>query len=628
MGMADDRAAAGFQSGQAGPSGLRRPGPYPGPPGYVPIPPVQVPKQPTSITGGPAGAFMSTLPRGASAGFIDPAAKSRAAQTARWEYPVAALAGDIVGSGPAAITGGQLMSRGLDAATSALMGGRALRPMAKAPVIGATEGAVYGAGYSPEDRVAGAMTGGVAGGVLGAGGEAVVGGGRQLLGRAAGRGTETAPQQAVREAVEFDTGVEGRPMVAAAEEQIRAAGRGGIPADIGPATLQQLDQAVVSGGGPVRARAENVLYGRAAESFSNITEPMRRKLAPGGREFMSTNWDELAEVRRQQSSPLYEMAYARGIPHDDPVLAKALRTQPVQKAWRRAQQLTAMDPEMTPQQLAQIAGPEGRPSLRGWQYIKEQLDQQASQARSQARAKDASAVEKLRDYIVDRLDELQPTYREARNIWAGTRAAEDAMQMGYDFMSTRKMSQFPMAKLRRLNDSERAYFRIGAMSYFEDLLGNTQLTHDMTRKFRTDSMRRRLGQVFETPEDLNDFYALLDAEATKNKAKKVLGGSPTAGRLTEQSAWEAMEQAGQLSQATGVGTTMAAMRNALTTPMPARTGPMMQMGRDVSDLLLEQDPARQRAMLEAMTRRRPLPPLRGAAAGVAGAPGGYLDWER
>ena len=77
------------------------------------------------------------------------------------------------------------------------------------------------------------------------------------------------------------------------------------------------------------------------------------------------------------------------------------------------------------------------PSLRGWQAIKEQLDDVEGSLRRAGKNKAANNTKALRKRLLSELDEQNPDYAEARKLWAGTMEFEELMDQGRRFCKAR-----------------------------------------------------------------------------------------------------------------------------------------------------------------------------------------------
>ena len=313
----------------------------------------------------------------------------------------------------------------------------------------------------------------------------------------------------VRRAIE----AQGGPSEAAGRSA--ALGPGATLADTGEQTLALLDS-MASQPGATATQAGRQLARRSRRQIDELTEAIGEGRAAEAIEASK-------RFRSEQASPLYEQAFAEGVPHTD-TLEELFSRPAVVRAWqaakRRGQNISGIDPD---------AYGSTRPSLEGWQAVKESLDDQVSALRRAGRDKQAIEIEQnILDPLLAELDEASPLYREARQMWAGSKAFDDAIEKGRRFV--REPSAVATGTLEALGDAEREAYKIGAVQAIQDMLESQGWTHDATKRFRTPRMERKLKALLGS-EEYADFANRLEASRVKQATFGRVGkGSDTARR--------------------------------------------------------------------------------------------------
>lgn len=122
------------------------------------------------------------------------------------------------------------------------------------------------------------------------------------------------------------------------------------------------------------------------------------------------------------------------------------------------------------------------------------------------------------------IDAVSPNYAAARAAYAGPSQLQDALERGRDLFSItvkkRASADDVKAALKQLNESEREFFRSGALRALSDEINSTSDgANAFTRIARSKFMRDKLRALF--PDDqaaADDFVDLIQSEADRVKA--------------------------------------------------------------------------------------------------------------
>jgi hypothetical protein len=104
------------------------------------------------------------------------------------------------------------------------------------------------------------------------------------------------------------------------------------------------------------------------------------------------------------------------------------------------------------------------PDLRFWDYTKRALDDAAGTAARAGRNDEAGVIRNLARQLRTELDTLVPSYRAARDAWAGPSAYLDAVEQGRNIMARNMSAEEMQAAFAGLSQAEQEGFRIGAIS--------------------------------------------------------------------------------------------------------------------------------------------------------------------
>lgn len=489
-----------------------------------------------------------------------------------------------------------------------------------AAAAGGAGGAIAGAGANedPESLAGDVMTGGLVGAVLGPLAEYGTSGAQRVM--QAGRRAFT-PQTAANRRLAKDLADAGlTPEQALAK--MRSMGEGATLADVSDATRGQLEY-LAQRGGTTGGRVTKELGERSRGQAGEILETFG-----AGRQLEKL--DELQSVRRNVASPLYEQAFERGVEHTDELerVFSGLRAA-YPNAWKEARrqgvlQAVADGAEVDPR----VFGSATRPSLEGWQAVKEWMDDRASALARAGNNKAAANVTSLKNRLLRELDRQNPTYGEARALWAGTKQFEDMMEEGAKFL--RNSSSVTMNKLKNMTPADREAYRVGVAQSLEDAIERMGDTHDVAKLFRKEGMRRKLLALWDNDKDkLREFVDLIDASTEKQKTYML--ANPASGSRTARATFRDQDQkvaeilgfAADLATGTPTGAIGNIGRSLIQKVQPTREATRNILG----DMLLQSDPSVVQRQLQGLIRPPALPPTTGAglvAPGLLGAGGGLL----
>lgn len=410
-----------------------------------------------------------------------------------------------------------------------------------AAATGAIQGGLYGAGATTgglEERAKGAA--------IGAGIGAAAAPAFQFIANKAGqffnarRSGQIAPDDtkrafdAMRDLLEYDLGSRSK-----AEAALRVwMKNGGNPDEIfdiaGP-SLQNLQREIaaqrpssaVEFVNRIRTEASDDVRGVVAGSISKTDQSVRASRAA------------LKIARQSQAGPLFRAAEQTPVPDgfaDDLISQRPAVRGAVQKAAREL----ANSQEATPFNVLKVA--------------KENLDDMVSAHIRAGRGAEARRIMIPRDELRSRLSQLSPEYAQGLDIWAGSKAADDALDLGKKFLNTSYAADDLAADIGSMTQSEKEFLRVGVAEQLENALDNIKDGATAGRRFAQESFRRKVRILFDDPTDAQAFIDVVKkAEERALKAQRIdpFSGSQTEPRLRAREAFDKASQ-GRIEQATDV----------------------------------------------------------------------------
>lgn len=500
-----------------------------------------------------------------------------------WSAPVAVAAGArnvgalkritdaIKAAGGAGKTVGQ-RTMGENVARMSMLGG----------AQGAATGALSAEGTGPE-RLIGGLMGGALGATLGAGSivaPRLIGATYDLVRQRAMPPEDLIERTAARRLQSAYGATEDPRGIAEAVEADQALGVPTLPLNVNQGTTSAAEllaqrpgpsQPII--GGALRQQRE----GQRERIAGQISEGLARPRYYEARA-------QLEDTLRSGARDAYQQAYEYGAV-DDPIIMDLLQQPEFKAAFQRAQAISRMeqqaaklrgedpsaytlqsvyrstgsfDPEAV-LALRQMGIPEDRismylagapgamemaevtiPDVRTLDYIKRGLDAVIDQGfRGQGMSTaEAKALRDLRNLYVQRLDELVPEYKAARQQYAGDLEVRDALDMGFErfgAMDLEEVSSF----FSSASKAEKDAFRVGAArSLYGAVMDPSQNADYAQRIIGSPSTRKKLRAIFPSDEAYNLFEAALNRESQLFKnASQILGGSATFRRQAAEEAF-------------------------------------------------------------------------------------------
>jgi hypothetical protein len=301
------------------------------------------------------------------------------------------------------------------------------------------------------------------------------------------------------------------------------------------AGVRQLRPIVQSPGRTGQLAAETAER-RFNEAPPIITDALRRRLQVG--ETRTEAMRRLNEDYARMSAQLYNPIWERSVtPQQSQALrssTESLMQSPImRRAIKRADELFANDTS-----LGLVRGTPDENLGRWFHYVKMGLDDAVSSGRRDGSLASNALrqANEARAQLLRAMDENIPGYQQARQQWAGTAAAEDALDMGAEFL--RMLPDEVAAARARMTPFELEHARIGFADEVRravrgQVIGNRNVANGI---MNDPDAQRAMAHLFDTPEQAAEF---LDIVNTQNRLMRNAGQWGTGSQTQGNQAYEA-----------------------------------------------------------------------------------------
>lgn len=175
------------------------------------------------------------------------------------------------------------------------------------------------------------------------------------------------------------------------------------------------------------------------------------------------------------------------------------------------------------------------PNLDFWDHVKRNLDDKISTLQRAGENSAARDAQQLRSALVNHLDELVPSYAQARAGAAQLFGAENALEAGQNFVGASERFGLPAARdaLAKMSNEERQLFQDGYASRFiEKVLSTNDRRNVLDKIARSPAARQELAMAVGS-QRANELQTVLRVENIMDRMRGALGNSTTARQLIE-----------------------------------------------------------------------------------------------
>lgn len=424
--------------------------------------------------------------------------------------------------------------------------------------IAAVEGGIYGAGSAePGDRAANAAKSAAVSAVVAPPLAALGSMAFKLVGDVgkyvAKRLSDTPAAEAVRVIREAATkaGLKAEDVI----RRYQRLGPDGLLLDTDE-NFRSLMRAMSDSFGPAKREARQALEERQLGQIPRLVREIEDASGIAADDYLDS-MRALAQKRAQSAGPLYDSAFATAEPSAEMV---ALAERPsLKSALARASRLAADEGDAT-----------ANLSFKHFHYAKMALDDRIGAAKRAGKAVEARSLVKLKNELLQEMDDVSPDYKAGRDLYAGDSALLQAAESGRNFYQL-SMDEFSDA-VAGMSQSEREMFKRGAVKAIVDKLGDSNLTYDNAKKLiSTPALQNKLGLLFKSRDAAARFIEQAGAEREFTRTRNVVtGGSATSQNLAAQ---EGLEDSVSGAAAVLRGDTAGAALNAIRKVLGKKVSP-------------------------------------------------------
>ncbi len=363
------------------------------------------------------------------------------------------------GVGGAKVLGGKAMQQASNLGKAGRIGG-----------VGATEGAIYGAGSADQgERLEGAITGGALGGVLAPVGAGLVNSagkvGGAITNYAADKLTKTPTtqaQQILRDTAEA-VGLSGDEIAT----RLKELGAEGTITDVDDA-FRGIARAGMNQQGTMRKQGKNLAFARQKNQQKRLLESIEE--VSGKSSEYNTTLKGIIQRRSETAGPIYDEAFQTGVQPTQRL--KTFANDPLTRgAFNRG---------------AKWAKSEGDESLLNQlHYAKMAIDDDIGKAMRTGETNKARILLKKKKELLGEIESQNPKYIEAMQVFSDESALKNALELGRDIF--KKDPEEIEEIIQSMTQGEQELFRLGGVK----AVANTFDTIGQTRN--------ALGRIMDQP---------------------------------------------------------------------------------------------------------------------------------
>lgn len=484
--------------------------------------------------------------------YADHLARQRALDTADEALnPGSRLTGQIAGFGATAA-----LMPGVNAVKEGVRGAATVNSALTGGAYGALSGAIETDGGLQDKATAAGVQGGIGLGV-GAVAPAFISG-AEAFARATGKLASKAatpfrsavsPEAEAARRINEALARDGITYPAARLAQMQGQAAPGAPVvlgDVGGETTRALARSAANTSPEARAALTEATSDRFAGQGDRITD-LLRSFGPSS---AGKTLDELQAAARAANRPAYARAYMQGgtgLWNDTlgglaqaPAVQDAIRS--VIKTGANKTVAEGMPPIRNPfttdaagnlTLARQADGSVATPNLQFWDFVSRELRGKAGEAARAGNKDLASDYTNLRRQLLNELDTAAPLFREARSGAFRAFQAEDALEAGQKFVTSRMANGDARKALDKMKPAERELFAEGFRS---DLIAKIRETGDgrdiVKAIFGSPAARERV-EIALGKSQATQLEAALSVETAMQRLQNALGNSTTARQLVE-----------------------------------------------------------------------------------------------
>lgn len=280
--------------------------------------------------------------------------------------------------------------------------------------------------------------------------------------------------------------------------------------DVAGDEIRGLTRAVSKLGGG-RDIVTEALEGRSIKAVERVSNQLSKDISNVDTYF--GNLEDIAKARSEIAAPLYKKAFDRGTTLD--VKENKALFDKIKPDIAEARKKFRLGGELADNSIIMLDN------------AKKILDDKISVAIRGGERQQARSLQGIKSELVSKLDQLNPDYRKARQVFSDFASIQNAQEQGLQFTKSRPEELQRLFKT--LSVSEKEAFRIGVRENLQKTVSSTAEGADPAKRIFGNSFKRnQLKAIFPNETKYKAFEKRMKEEIAAAETKfKVLGGSRT-----------------------------------------------------------------------------------------------------
>lgn len=266
---------------------------------------------------------------------------------------------------------------------------------------------------------------------------------------------------------------------------------------------------------------------------------------------------------------------------------------------------------------------DGKPTLEFWDLVKRQIDQEINVAKRAGRSADVMEATRIKELLVNKLDSAVPVYSTARAGAARFFGAENALEAGQNFVTSKMTNREARDVLAKMTPTERQLFQDGFVSRYVEYLNSIGDRRNILNQIAQNPNAREKLYIALGRQKADELETVLRVEGIMDLARGAIQGNSTTARQLVEAGLAGGVQFGAGAGIYGMMTGNFDSRTILIGALTAGAGRLgkkidVRVSTKVAEMLVSPDPATMQRALQMVSRNHTmLKNLRAADAAIA-----------
>ena len=250
---------------------------------------------------------------------------------------------------------------------------------------------------------------------------------------------------------------------------------------------------------------------RSFGAVKRVSEQLSKDISPVGAYF--GNIDDLAKARSEIAAPLYEKAFKQNTTLD---------------INKNRELFNKIAPDIADaKNKFRLSSDISDNSIVMLDAAKKSLDDKIGKAIRQGERQEASILQGIKKELVSKLDQLNPDYKKARQVFSDFASIQNAQEQGLEIVKKGITAEQVKKMIKEMSVAEKDAFRIGLREGLDRIVRNTSIGNDPAKKIFNDlSIVDKIKAALGDGKKFTDFKKRMQEEiAAADTRFKVLGGS-------------------------------------------------------------------------------------------------------